>query len=155
MQLLDRTARSVSGQDNYLSIDAAFPLRCCGACKNSHPLSLPNFFILRLSDEGSRGRLSGRYSSIEAECSIVHVPPVAPALLKLGPCREWSILNQSRLEAEETEPTLVAEYTPVVPTSDILTPATPPLAQRQLPPSLPQSQLCSSTRTTMKGQHRF
>jgi hypothetical protein len=51
----------------------------------------------------------------------------------LDPYQEWFILNQSRLEAEEEEE---EEYTPIAiecrsaaTTSDVLTPATPPLAQ--------------------------
>ena len=58
---------------------------------------------------------------------------MAPTPPKLDPYQEWLILNQSRLEAEEEEeeePTPMAvECISVVPMTDVLTPATPPLVQ--------------------------
>lgn len=52
---------------------------------------------------------------------------------KLDPYQEWLILNQSRLEAEEGEEEqltpMAVECMSVVPRTDVLTPATPPLVQ--------------------------
>jgi len=68
--------------------------------------------------------------SIGTECSNAKTFPVALISPKLDPYQEWLILNQSCLEAEAEEPTPMAvERISVVPTIDVLTPATPPLVQ--------------------------
>ena len=78
---------------------------------------------------GTIGR-SRTLPSIGTECSNARTFPVALTSPKLDPYQERPILNQSRLEAEEEEPTLmVVERISVVPMTDVLTPATPPLVQ--------------------------
>ena len=85
---------------------------------------------------GASSRTIGRsrtLPSIGTECSDAQPSPVAPSQPKLDPYKEWLILNQSRLEAEEEEEeelTFTAvECMSVAPVSDVLTPATPPLVQ--------------------------
>ena len=85
---------------------------------------------------GAPSRTIGRsrtFPSFGTECSNAQAFPVAPTPPKLDPYQEWLVLNQSRLEAEEEEeeePTPMAvERMSVVPMTDVLTPATPPLVQ--------------------------
>ena len=85
---------------------------------------------------GASSRTIGRsrtFPSIGTECSNAKTFPVALTPPRLDPYQEWLILNQSRLEAEEEEeeePTPMAvECISVVPMTDVLTPATPPLVQ--------------------------
>ena len=63
---------------------------------------------------------------------------------KLDPYQEWLIPNQNLPEAEEEEPTPTVEGTSVAATSDVLTPATPPLVQS------PASSISSAAERTIQ-----
>lgn len=76
---------------------------------------------------------SRTFPSIGTETSNARTSPVALDPPKLDPYQEWLLLNQSRLEAEEEEEEestpMAVERMSVVPMTDVLTPATPPLVQ--------------------------
>ena len=85
---------------------------------------------------GASSRIIGRsrtFPSIGTECSNAQTFPAALAPPKLDPYQEWLVLNQGRLETEEEEEEeltpMAAERMSVVPMTEVLTPATPPLVQ--------------------------